>query len=431
MKQKRAMTGVEGRFLQENLALGAVSTPPDLIAFMVELAVLPARERTLRVLEPACGDAPFLAAIAARYGGNHKLIGLEIDRATAKAARQQTRGTSILILEEDFLLWETDEQFDLIIGNPPYGIIGDRSHYPIHALKERKAAYKRRLKTWRGKFNIYAAFMERAVDLLAPEGKLVFIVPASWLVLDDFALLRRYLALKGKLRIYHLGKAFLRHNISVVVFVLERGKQGLELYDGTHLVVQKSTYRGEMIRFETAEALAFEQRGIPLGELFDIYFAARSPQVKRHPQVVGRTQAKQGLPADYVPILTGRNLHEGWIDYEQCYSGFWMPKEAAATLRSFYAFPHIVVGHTKGTRVVAALDERCYPWREEFHLVTKGSRLGLAEQRAIVEYLNSEPVQKHVYTLYRNVVPHLTKPMLERIPIPPDIRIERIQMPLF
>lgn len=98
-----------------------------------------------------------------------------------------------------------------------------------------------------------------------------------------------------------------------------------------------------------------------------------------------------------------------------------MPKEAVATLRAFYMFPHIVVGHTKGTRVVAALDERCYPWREEFHLVAKDRTLGLAEQQALVHYLISDPVQEYVRTLYRNVVPHLTKPMLERVPIPNDL----------
>jgi hypothetical protein len=46
-----------------------------------------------------------------------------------------------------------------------------------------------------------------------------------------------------------------------------------------------------------------------------------------------------------------------------------MPPEDAPRLRAFYALPHIVVAHTKGTRVVAAVDRRCYPWREEFHLV--------------------------------------------------------------
>lgn len=421
--------------LPENLALGAVSTPPDLVSFMLELAA-PPDATGVRVLEPACGDAPFLAAFAARYGDqtskrgfSPELIGLEIDPAAAQIARE--RLPSAQILEDDFLLWESDRTFDIIIGNPPYGIIGDKSHYPIHTLKERKAAYKRRLKTWRGKFNIYGAFMERAADLLKPNGKLVFVVPASWLVLDDFAILRRYLALRGKLRIYYMNKAFPGRNISVVIFVLEKGKQGLELYDDTCLVVHKPTYHGEIIRFETPEALAFEQNGIPLKEIFDIYFAARSPQIRRHPQVITETEVGQNIPSGYVPILTGRNLHRGWIDYERCYSGFWMPQEAAATLRPFYAFPHIVVGHTKGTRVVAALDERCYPWREEFHLVAKDRAIGLPEQRAIAHYLISDPVQDYVHTLYRNMVPHLTKPMLERIPIPRDLWAEHTQLILF
>lgn len=411
--------------LQENLALGAVSTPPHLIAFMVELA---APSGVAHVLEPACGDAPFLAAFAARYGNHHGLVGLEIDCAAALLARE--RVPSARILEDDFLLWEPGMAFDVILGNPPYGIIGDKSHYPIHLLKERKRAYKRRLKTWRGKFNIYGAFMERAVDLLKPDGKLVFVVPASWLVLDDFAILRRYLALKGKLRIYYLDKAFPGRSISVVVFVLEKGKQGLELYDGTRLVLQKPFYQGEIIRFETPEALAFEQNGIPLGEVFNIYFAARSPQIRRHPQVITEARAGQNIPAGYVPVLTGRNLHSGWIDYEHCYSGFWMPKEAAGTLRPFYTSPHIVVGHTKGTRVVAALDERCYPWREEFHLVARDRTVGLADQQALVHYLISDPVQDYVRTLYRNVVPHLTKPMLERIPIPNDLYARYTQLSL-
>lgn len=92
-----------------------------------------------------------------------------------------------------------------------------------------------------------------------------------------------------------------------------------------------------------------------------------------------------------------------------------MLKEAAPDLRPFYSFPHIVVGHTKGVDVVAALDEQCYPWREEFHLTAIKEGLDLG---GIVEYLNSAPVGKYVKTLYKDFVPHLTKPMLVRIPIP-------------
>lgn len=389
-------------------ALGAVPTPQALVNSMVALAA-PAKG-VCRVLEPACGDCPFLEAFAERYGSHHEFVGIDID--TEAVRRALARVPFATVIEDDFLLWHPNERFDIIIGNPPYGIIGDESHYPIHTLKERKILYKRRFRTWRGKFNIYGAFIEHAVNLLKPNGKLVFVVPASWLVLDDFVKLRLFLANTGRLSIYYLGKVFPRRNISCVVMVLEKGGKGLSLYDGKMLVVNKPGWRGEVIRFETPETLAFERSGIALERLFDIHFAARSPEIRSHPQVT--TKPKES----FVPVLTGRNLKPGWIDYDHCYSGFWMPREAAPTLRPFYGFHHIVVGHTKGTRVVAALDERCYPWREEFHLVPKVSRLDL---HAIVRYLNSEPVQSYVHTLYRDFVPHLTKTMLKQIPLPIDL----------
>ncbi|WP_440310656.1 Eco57I restriction-modification methylase domain-containing protein, partial [Klebsiella pneumoniae] len=70
----------------------------------------------------------------------------------------------------DFLLWEPGEGFDLILGNPPYGIVGDGSKYPIHVLKEVKGAYKRVLSTWKGKYNLYGASLEKWVRLLKEGG---------------------------------------------------------------------------------------------------------------------------------------------------------------------------------------------------------------------------------------------------------------------
>lgn len=396
-------------------ALGIVPTPPDLVAFMVELAY-PKKERC-RVLEPACGNCPFLVAFAERYGASHELVGIDINPTAVQQAK--SRLTSAEILEGDFLLWQPNELFDIIIGNPPYGIIGDASHYPIHVFNERKEIYKSRFSTWHGKFNIYGAFIEHSVRLLKPDGKLVFVVPASWLVLDDFTKLRAFLSLTGALHVYYLGKVFKGRNISCVVLVVEKGGKGLSLYDHQDLVVHKPAYRGELVRFETPQSLAFERSGTPLGALFEVHFAARSPEIKAHPQV--STIPKEG----YVPILTGRNLKPGWIDYENCYSGLWFPKDAVTMLRSFYGFPHLVVGHTKGIRVVAALDDRCYPWREEFHLVPKVEPLDLL---AIMRYLNSDPIQRHVRYLYRDFVPHLTMTMLVRIPIPSTVSKE-VQMP--
>ncbi len=389
-------------------SLGIVETPPDLVAFMTSLAAPP--KPHCRVLEPACGSAPFLTAFSERYGAHHELIGIDVDPEAVRNARR--RLPSATIVEGDFLLWRPNVLFDIIIGNPPYGIIGDASHYPIHVFKERKELYRQRFVTWKGKFNIYGAFIECAARLLAPGGKLVFVVPASWMVLDEFALLRKFLAAAGRLEVYYVGKVFPRHNVSCVVLLLEKGKHGLTLRYGTQPVVHKPDYRGELIRFETPEIVAMEREGIPLGEIFDIHFAARSPEFRTHPAVSPTRRAGD------VPVLTGRNLKPGWIDYETCYSGLWMPKEAAPNLRRFYGFPHIVVGHTKGARVVAAYDERCYPWREEMHLVP---RVASINETQLVTYLNSELVQKYVRTLYRDIVPHLTITQLKLLPVPPTL----------
>jgi adenine-specific DNA-methyltransferase len=174
-------------------------------------------------------------------------------------------------------------------------------------------------------------------------------------------------------------------------------------------VVEKSDYRGELIRFETPEWLAFEQSGVPLGELFHIHFAARSPEFRKSGLV--RTVPQLGD----VPVLTGRNLKAGQIDYETCYSGWWMRSEDAPKLRKFYSVPHLVVGHTKGARLVCAVDWRCYPWREEYHLVL---REGTQVDWSVLErYLNSERIQAYLHAMYRDFTPHLTKTMLKRMPV--------------
>ena len=389
-------------------SLGRVETPPEVVGFMVSLAEAP---RGGKVLEPACAHGPFLRAFREAHGTAYRFYGVEVD---PKALDLPPWAEGILA---DFLLWEPGEAFDLILGNPPYGIVGEASKYPIHVFKAVKDLYKKAFSTWKGKYNLYGAFLEKAVRLLKPGGVLVFVVPATWLVLDDFALLRKFLAREGKTSVYYLGEVFPQKKVSAVVIRFQKSGKGLSLWDTQEsesgftpiLWAEYPHWEGEIIRFETEETRKLEISGMPLGDLFHIRFAARSPEFKEHPAV--RKEPGPGL----VPVLTGRNLKPGWVDYEKNHSGLWMPKERAKELRDFYATPHLVVAHTKGTRAVAAWDERAYPWREEFHLLPKeGVRL---DPSSLVQWLNSEAMQKHVRTLYRDFVPHLTLRMLERLPV--------------
>jgi adenine-specific DNA-methyltransferase len=387
-------------------SLGFVPTPFEIVQRMVELAA-PSVDPSA-VLEPACGDGRFLRCFRKKFGSQHRLVGVEI-----KPHRSEP-----WLIKADFLLWEPNEEFDIVIGNPPYGIVGDGSHYPIDVLKDRKDEYKRRSCTWHGKYNLYGAFIEKSVNLLSPGGRLVFIVPTTWLVLDDFVLLRKFLAQRGRLEVFFVGRVFPKVNVSCVILKFTLGGMGLWLYDWEgclgkpDLVLHKPHYDGELIRFETPKWLAFEQSGIPLGELFQIHFAARSPEFRKSGLI--STTPGDGL----VPVLTGRNLKSGSIDYENCFSGWWMRREDAVRLRKFYGEPHLVVGHTKGARLVCAVDWRCYPWREEYHLIPNDGVQ--VDWSALERYLNSEQIQEYLQSLYRDLVPHLTKTMLARVPIPED-----------
>ena len=391
-------------------SLGAVYTPAKVSDFMASLAQPPLGTRW-NVLEPACADAPFLQAFARRWGRHHKLTGVEFNLEEDKVfgalhARH---------VHTDYLLWEPDEQFDLVIGNPPYGIIGNASHYPIHGLLNVKQAYKKRFQTWHGKYNVYGAFIEQSVNLLKDGGQLVFVVPSTWLLLDDFAPLRRFLAERGKLDVHYLGKAF--EGVSVIAVVLHFTKtadaERLALYNenGT-LATHDDHYHGDLICFRTLETDRFEQYSkVVLGDLFDVRFAARSPEYQKSEWVSNKPQA--GM----LPVLTGRNLKPGWIDYETNYSDLWICPEDVGRMRGFYTKPHIVVAHTKGARVVAALDNRCFAWREDFHLAP---RYPMNEQ-TVVDYLNSPAVQNYVKTLYRDITPHLTRTQLLRLPMPQEM----------
>ena len=107
---------------------GAWYTPPDLVEQIVAAVVTPefvARTepaRPIRVLDPACGDGRFLAAVEARLaaqGRRCELTGLDIDERAAAAAMSAVPGARIVC--GDALSGDWDgERFDLVLGNPPF-----------------------------------------------------------------------------------------------------------------------------------------------------------------------------------------------------------------------------------------------------------------------------------------------------------------------
>ena len=201
---------------------GAVSTPMEIVDFMLKVSGVETWQG-LRILEPGCGFCDFLAKIYERHPHN-EFVGVELNREIYN--RIVGLYPHFRLVFSDFLFWDTEEKYDVVIGNPPYGIIGDKSHYPIHVLKEKKKDYKRLSSTWYGKFNIYGAFIEKGLKLLNDKGKLILIVPATFMILDDFKLLRKLLSVSGRVKVFYLGpRMFKGKSVSTAILVVCKNYQ--------------------------------------------------------------------------------------------------------------------------------------------------------------------------------------------------------------
>ncbi|HEV7514766.1 MAG TPA: N-6 DNA methylase, partial [Thermoanaerobaculia bacterium] len=189
---------------------GAYYTPPVLAERLLDLVAAEGVDwLTVRVLDPACGGGAFLAPVANRILNDHRiqclppkermhhleerLAGIEIDAFAAWMSRtflqllayplikSTGRDLEIPIHHGDALRAAQGEhrQFDLIIGNPPYG----RVSLDI----EQREVFRRSLY---GHANLYGLFLDAALRWRSRDGLVAFVTPTSMLGGQYFSKLR-------------------------------------------------------------------------------------------------------------------------------------------------------------------------------------------------------------------------------------------------
>ncbi len=151
-----------------------------------------------KVLENSCGDGNILKGIVLRYiedgkrnffsdieiakGLSRDIYGIEIDKEQYEKCildlNQLLEYNSIPfvhwnIYNTDYLRWDNDEEFDFIIGNPPYVTYKELSIAERKFLKEKFASCKH------GKFDYCYAFIEKSFLSLSSSGKMSYLIPNS------------------------------------------------------------------------------------------------------------------------------------------------------------------------------------------------------------------------------------------------------------
>jgi adenine-specific DNA-methyltransferase len=422
---------------------GIFFTPEQIVDFMVNLIDVTkcTDKKEITILEPACGLAQFLMGIKRNLPHifiSAKLLGVEINQDVINYLTTLGIGNNIKIIKDDYLLWRPPFLFDLIIGNPPYGIPSLSEHYTIKINPQLKEKYKSEYETWYGKYNVYGAFIEKSIKLLKPEGQLIFIVPATFMILDEFRKLRTFLSQNGGTAIIYLGPDVFSPEADVSSVVLnfiksDKFASRLELleYQNNEINTIKvnPNWKGEVVTFETSYTCMMESScSYRLGDIYEIRISPRTPEIKNSPYIMKEPLRENS----YLPVLNGKNLKCNEIIYKNL-TGYWIKKVDMKKLRGYFSTPHIVVGlgFRGAGRVGAAIDKRCYPWMGDvYHLLRKSNLFNVEfdmNDMEIAGYLNSDYIKKYVKDVYREITYHLSITQLKNLPLPNKKEWEKIK----
>ena len=171
---------------------GYVPTPPDVVDLMVaKLFEARGPSEDARLLDPGCGDGAFIDGVVRwcqrRGHPLPQIVGVELHPGRSEEARRRFAGVEpVCIFTRDFLR-ENLGPFDFVVGNPPYVAITELD-------EGEKARYRGEFETAVGRFDLYALFWERALRLLKPGGRLVFITPEKYATVESARPLRRLLS---------------------------------------------------------------------------------------------------------------------------------------------------------------------------------------------------------------------------------------------
>ncbi len=190
--------------------LGIYYTPPALSQRLMDMTEEAGVDwATARVLDPACGGGAFLAPVAGRMLAassdmapadllasiSRRVCGFEIDPFAAwmsqvfleitmsRVCRAAGQPLPQLVTVCDSLEQKAAGDFDLVIGNPPYG-----------RTKLKPAMREKFSRSLYGHANLYGIFTDLAVRWSVPGGVIAYVTPTSFLAGEYFKKLRVLLA---------------------------------------------------------------------------------------------------------------------------------------------------------------------------------------------------------------------------------------------
>ena len=157
---------------------GIYFTPPCVILDNIKL-LDPYLNNITNVLEPACGSCEYINALLNNYK-HLKITGIELN-STIYDSIKELSCNNLKLYNSDYLTYETHENYDLIIGNPPYFVM------------KKEAVDKSYYKYFEGRPNIFILFIITSITLVKENGIISFILPKNFLNCLYYDKTRKYI----------------------------------------------------------------------------------------------------------------------------------------------------------------------------------------------------------------------------------------------
>ena len=224
-------------------AAGSYYTPTDIVRKMADDVFGDIGERMERIkhrlLDPCCGTGNFLiqlpddielcniyACDIDEFSVQLARVNLALNRLTDKCDSNEATGIQTIyenVVCTDFLIKArfvsefADHEFDIIIGNPPWGYA-----FGSDMRRYLKTAYR----TAQGKgIESYDVFVERALELLEYGGALAFVLPEALLDVRNHSAVRQLIAESANVRhVDFIGDVFSGVQCPAVTLRLEKSR---------------------------------------------------------------------------------------------------------------------------------------------------------------------------------------------------------------